>query len=122
MTDMMWWRRKSATPSVAVFDGEPDTPEVVLARAMELLGPQGEHWVQHKRRDRAGFCAIAAIEEAAQGDPYLRRQAEAILRTTVGRSPMLWNDAPGRPFAEIRAGFAAAIAGGGMSRALLVSS
>jgi hypothetical protein len=97
-------------PAVLALDEEPGTPEEVLARALQLFGPNGERWVQHKRRDRGRFCAIAAIEEAAHGDTFLRRQAEERLRATVGRSPMLWNDSPGKQFSEIRAGFAAAIA------------
>jgi hypothetical protein len=80
-------------------------------RALELFGPHGEHWIQHKRRDHGRFCAIAAIEEAADGDTFLRRQAEERLRATIGRSPMLWNDTPGQPFSEIKSGFNAAIAG-----------
>jgi hypothetical protein len=121
LTDMVKsWARPTSRAALP-FDGEPGTPEVVLARALELFGPDGERWVQHKRRDRGRFCAIAAIEEAANGDPFLRRQAEERLRATIGRSPMLWNDSPGKPFSEIRAGFMAAIAGDRARIALLVS-
>src|SRR4029077_1153640 len=102
---------KSSVPDALPWDDAPGTPEDVLLRALELLGPHGERWVQHTRRDHGRYCAIAAIEEAASGDPFLRREAEERLRATVGRSPMLWNDTHGRPFAEIRAGFASAIAG-----------
>ena len=102
-------------------DEAPASPEVVLIRALELFGPDGEHWVQHKRRDRGRFCAIAAIEEAALGDPFLRRQAEEQLRATVGRSPMLWNDSPGQPFSQIRAGFTAAIENERAGRAQLAN-
>jgi hypothetical protein len=112
---------KAPVPAALPFDGEPGTPEVVLARALALFGPNGEHWVQHKRRDRDRYCAIAAIEEAAQGDPYLRRQAEERLRATIGRAPMLWNDSPGKRFSEIRAAFTAAIAGDRARMSELVS-
>jgi hypothetical protein len=105
----LWGKPQSRTPRR--FEDAPDTPEAVLARALVLFGPDGECWVQHKRRDHGRFCAIAAIEEAANGDPFLRRQAEQQLRAIVGRSPMLWNDSPGKLFSEIRAGFTAAITG-----------
>jgi hypothetical protein len=108
-TDMVRSWGKPAIPAALPSDWPPCTPEGVLARALELFGPHGERWIQHKRRDRGGFCAIAAIEEAANRDPFLRRQAEQRLRATIGRSPMLWNDSPGQEFSQIRAGFMAAI-------------
>lgn len=88
----------------------------VLERALEKLGPNGEHWLQRKENDGAGnYCAMGALGDAVGGtsqddyDFYL--ETRDILKAAVGTGYLRseWND-KARDFSEIRTGFLKAIA------------
>ena len=100
----------------------------VLEKALELLGPNGEHWTvgtsyrdEHgdaiyredpKRELFASCCVSAAIvrSEAPKNRHYSRSRAWKLFEQVIGSKDVPeWNDAPERSWPEVRAAFLKAI-------------
>lgn len=86
----------------------------VLRRALELLGPNGEMWIQGNFLGvDAECCALGAIWKAAfRSDPegLMEESGRRYLRKALNVINVAdWNDAPGRTFAEVKAAFEKAI-------------
>ena len=100
-----------------MLDGAEKPPAViVLDRALEIFGPNGEHWRQDYIYDRHGnHCILGAIRQARR-DTHIKPkldQTEKLLATRLCRERfgpdcsdqemlMLFNNASGRTFEEIR--------------------
>jgi hypothetical protein len=102
------------------------TVSEVLAKAADLIEPEGAWSNDDVARDRAGemtfaadpsavcWCALGAIWHASVGtgvNDYLIENA--VLRIIEGDSIAAWNDAPGRTQAEVVAALRAASAKAG---------
>lgn len=96
------------------------TTAEVLRKALELLGPNGEHWCQGRYFDGDKACMQGATRVAAQ---ELSQRTEAflhiakcterlmeVLPTCEGNPIARWNDAPERTWPEVKAAFEKAIA------------
>lgn len=86
-----------------------DTAADVLRKALALMGPHGERW-SRGCPSCGSYCVTTAIDDA--GLNY--ELAAAFFRRAAGITPEsyipVWNDAPSRTFAEVKAAFEKAIA------------
>ena len=82
----------------------------VLEKALELLGPNGENWV-NEAPDWDKHCCVTAIDTV--GDNRSQEKAKSFLRRVINSNVCSlisrWNDAPERTFPEVRAAFLKAI-------------
>jgi hypothetical protein len=104
-----------AMPVDAVVE---NTAVMVLDRALEVLGPNGEHWTQGKFDDGAGsYCMVGAIMfaqtqlrvedndamylmvEVFSASEFMREYGVAAQHSMLIAD---FNDTPGRQFAHIR--------------------
>ena len=85
------------------------TPAQILRDALELLGPEGVHWVRgYPCGDR--MCCLSAIYGEWFRNQLSTGKAEGIFSRVISdRFISRWNDAPGRTWPEIRAAFLKAI-------------
>jgi len=92
------------------------TPEQIITRALEALGPNGEHWRQGTIEDQCGnMCLVGALRrgaglsineiEAPNDRYYCARDAvHAVINSEYERMSVTeWNDDCRRQFAEVRA-------------------
>ena len=83
----------------------------VLTKALELLGPKGQHWVNSLPIRPCDFCVVTACGAACP--TYSIAPALDKFREAIGLSKYAavdnWNDAPERTFPEVRAAFLKAI-------------
>jgi hypothetical protein len=82
---------------------------VVLRRALELLGPNGERWIQGRLGDKSACCSVGAIWFSANdvgSEAGARRHLAKVVRA---EDIAKWNDAHSRTFPEVKAAFEKAI-------------
>jgi hypothetical protein len=96
------------------FDGRQPCLEIqIIDKALEVLGPKGEHWLQGKRSDRRGNrCVMGAVDHARRSMGIKKDRTISFLLKAAGyhhRVPARWyvmedfNDDPKRTFDEIAA-------------------
>jgi len=100
----------------------------VLQEGLELLGPNGEHWVKQAYEHSGNYCALGAIAKAAYGYVYqdtrhprppdrfktaLYKSARTYLTKALfdsqGTSIVMFNDHPETTFDHVRQLFERAI-------------
>ena len=94
------------------FDGGQPCLEIqVIDMALEVLGPRGENWIQHRNSDyRGGRCVVGAVRYAQRklgikGDSTIQILYRAIY-ISAPKLPMVkmieaYNDGPWRKFDEV---------------------
>ena len=99
------------------FDGTRELPAEarIIDKALEILGPNGEHWTQGSLRDDDGYCMRGAIHSARRRlhikgdktedlvfDQMRDEYGELIERMPQKKLIEDFNDAPWRVFSAIR--------------------
>ena len=86
------------------FDGTNSRPAAVavIDRAIDLLGPNGERWIQNSFTDKGSHCILGALRRARhelgiKGD---RSSGKHILRAITVIDPRPWVDATLAPVAR----------------------
>lgn len=108
---------ETLAPEKPLLHPELNETQLVLKRALELLGPNGERWTQQRAYVcDAGYCAIGAVGSVMQEDPHDVHRAGAkhrihrLLMEAIGghQEVTLANDAA-KSFSEVRTMFLRAI-------------
>lgn len=95
----------------------PKTGVEVLVRALEIWGPNGEHWIQGKWYAEGNYCLLGGLDMAAHGrvelpinNPYLAARAlvQVALNSTQDTLSHYFiitrfNDSPRTTFADVKA-------------------
>lgn len=89
----------------------PKTGVEVLARALEIWGPKGEHWIKGEWAEDGNYCLYGGIDMAAHGRVTNMaergkafKEAEQLLSNAVHRRDIVeYNDAIRRRFSHVKA-------------------